>query len=142
MDSRDLDFVRPWFLGPAAENQELLESLVVEFLRDHACWRRNFHPEDGQRISARARLRPDFLEFQARMNRFGRRIFEHMRTDGDRPVQVKTFIGSHTALMKENLPGWEAERILGALGIDPDTFRPCPRIRASRTTASSSFVTP
>jgi glutamate/tyrosine decarboxylase-like PLP-dependent enzyme len=66
MASEDLDFIQPWFLGPAAENGELLESLVVEFLRDHAYWRRNFHPEDGFRIGADARNRSDFLEVQAR----------------------------------------------------------------------------
>lgn len=48
----DFDFIQPFFLGPAAENDQLLESLVTEFLRDHAFWRRNFHPEDGFRISA------------------------------------------------------------------------------------------
>ena len=46
------------FLGPAAENDQMFESLVVEFLRDHSFWRRNFHPEDGQRISAQARNDP------------------------------------------------------------------------------------
>ncbi len=65
----DLSFVRPLFLGPAAENEDLLESLVVEFLRDHVYWRRNFHPEDGQRIDAGAKHDPDFLAFQARTRR-------------------------------------------------------------------------
>ncbi len=36
-----------WFLGPRAENADLLERLVVEALRDHVFWRRNYHPEDG-----------------------------------------------------------------------------------------------
>ena len=35
------------FLGPRAENAELLERLVTEALRDHVFWRRNHHPEDG-----------------------------------------------------------------------------------------------
>ncbi len=39
-----------WFLGPRAENAELLERLVVESLRDHVFWRRNYHPEDGAAI--------------------------------------------------------------------------------------------
>src|SRR5688572_23772816 len=41
------DAMRAWFLGPRAENAELLERLVVEALRDHVFWRRNYHPEDG-----------------------------------------------------------------------------------------------
>jgi hypothetical protein len=41
-----------WFLGPRAENAELLERLIVESLRDHVFWRRNFHPEDGFTIRA------------------------------------------------------------------------------------------
>jgi tyrosine decarboxylase len=65
-ESDDLDFVRPLFLGPAAENDQIFESLVVEFIRDHAFWRRNFHPEDGQQISPQARNDPAFHEFQAR----------------------------------------------------------------------------
>jgi hypothetical protein len=39
--------LRSWFLGPRAENADLVERLVVEALRDHVFWRRNFHPEDG-----------------------------------------------------------------------------------------------
>ncbi len=66
MSDDNLDFLQPYFLGPAGENDQLLEGFVVEFLRDHAYWRRNFHPEDGFRIAADARNRPDFLAFQAR----------------------------------------------------------------------------
>ncbi len=65
--SDDLHFLEPAFLGPAAENEKILEELLLEFLRDHAYWRRNFHPEDGQRISPGAQHRPDFLAFQARL---------------------------------------------------------------------------
>jgi glutamate/tyrosine decarboxylase-like PLP-dependent enzyme len=41
------DSLRAWFLGPRAENADLLERLIVEALRDHVFWRRNYHPEDG-----------------------------------------------------------------------------------------------
>ena len=34
-----------WFLGPKAENADMLERLVLEALRDCVLWRRNFHPE-------------------------------------------------------------------------------------------------
>ena len=59
-------FIQPLFLGPAAENHGIFEELVVEFLRDHAFWRRNFHPEDGQRIVPGASNDPEFQEFLSR----------------------------------------------------------------------------
>ena len=46
------------FLGPYGENDTLLEKLVVEFLRDHVYWRRNFHPEDPPAISTAAARHP------------------------------------------------------------------------------------
>jgi glutamate/tyrosine decarboxylase-like PLP-dependent enzyme len=45
--SQSNDALRAWFLGPRAENADLLERLIVEALRDHVFWRRNYHPEDG-----------------------------------------------------------------------------------------------
>lgn len=57
------------FLGPYGENDTLLEKLVVEFLRDHVYWRRNFHPEDPPAISTAAAQHPDYQAFEARMRR-------------------------------------------------------------------------
>ncbi len=57
------------FLGPYGENDSLLEKLVVEFLRDHVYWRRNFHPEDPPAISTAAAQHPDYQAFEARMRR-------------------------------------------------------------------------
>ena len=57
------------FLGPYGENDTLLEKLVVEFLRDHVYWRRNFHPEDPPAISTHAASRPDYQAFEARLRR-------------------------------------------------------------------------
>ena len=57
------------FLGPYAENDGLLEKLVVEFLRDHVYWRRNFHPEDPPAISTAAAQHPDYRAFEARLRR-------------------------------------------------------------------------
>jgi hypothetical protein len=59
----------PLFLGPYGENDTLLEKLVVEFLRDHVYWRRNFHPEDPPAISTDAAGRPEFRAFEARLRR-------------------------------------------------------------------------
>ncbi|WP_242101635.1 pyridoxal-dependent decarboxylase [Lysobacter sp. M2-1] len=57
------------FLGPYGENDTLLEKLVIEFLRDHVYWRRNFHPEDPPAIPTRATQHPSYQAFEARMRR-------------------------------------------------------------------------
>ncbi|OOG38565.1 MULTISPECIES: pyridoxal-dependent decarboxylase [unclassified Rhodanobacter] len=57
------------FLGPYGENDALLERLIVEFLRDHVYWRRNFHPEDPPAIATGAAQHPDYLAFESRMRR-------------------------------------------------------------------------
>jgi hypothetical protein len=54
------DALRAWFLGPRAENAELLERLVLESLRDHVFWRRNYHPEDGFTIREADKRRPGY----------------------------------------------------------------------------------
>jgi glutamate/tyrosine decarboxylase-like PLP-dependent enzyme len=61
--------LHPCFLGPYGENDTLLEKLVVEFLRDHVYWRRNFHPEDPPAIPTGAAGEPGFRDFEARMRR-------------------------------------------------------------------------
>lgn len=63
------DALHACFLGPYGENDTLLEKLVVEFLRDHVYWRRNFHPEDPPAIPTAAARHPDYLAFEARMRR-------------------------------------------------------------------------
>ncbi|GAA5070152.1 pyridoxal phosphate-dependent decarboxylase family protein [Lysobacter panacisoli] len=57
------------FLGPYGENDTLLEKLVVEFLRDHVYWRRNFHPEDPPAIPTAAAQHPAYQALEANMRR-------------------------------------------------------------------------
>jgi glutamate/tyrosine decarboxylase-like PLP-dependent enzyme len=57
------------FLGPYGENDSLLEKMLVEFLRDHVYWRRNFHPEDPPAIGTAATHHPDYVAFESRMRR-------------------------------------------------------------------------
>lgn len=61
--------IHPCFLGPYGENDTLLEKLVVEFLRDHVYWRRNFHPEDPPAIPTGAAQTPEYLAFEAKLRR-------------------------------------------------------------------------
>ncbi len=65
----DQGMVDACFLGPYGENDTLLEKLVLEFLRDHVYWRRNFHPEDPPAIPTGAAQRPGYLQLEARMRR-------------------------------------------------------------------------
>jgi glutamate/tyrosine decarboxylase-like PLP-dependent enzyme len=50
-----------WFLGTKAENVEEFEKLVVEAIRDHAFWRRNFHPQDPTHITEQSKRDPSYL---------------------------------------------------------------------------------
>jgi tyrosine decarboxylase len=59
--------LRAWFLGPRAENAAVVERLVLEALRDHVFWRRNFHPEDGLAVHEADRRRPGFDAATARL---------------------------------------------------------------------------
>jgi glutamate/tyrosine decarboxylase-like PLP-dependent enzyme len=61
--------LHPCFLGPYGENDAMLERLLVEFLRDHVFWRRNFHPEDPPAIPTHAAQQPAFQAFEARLRR-------------------------------------------------------------------------
>lgn len=66
MESADL---HPWFIGAQAENHELFEQLLLELVRDHMYWRRNFHPDDPPPISALSPDTTDYRDFVARMKR-------------------------------------------------------------------------
>lgn len=54
------NFAYPYFLGAYAENDELFEKILLEFLRDHVYWRRNFHPDDPPSIPVSAQYDSEF----------------------------------------------------------------------------------
>jgi len=66
-DQDQKDWLNPLFLGSYAENDELLEKVLVEFLRDHVFWRRNIHPEDRPLIPVLAQYDVSYREFVGRM---------------------------------------------------------------------------
>jgi glutamate/tyrosine decarboxylase-like PLP-dependent enzyme len=59
----------PYFLGPYGENADLFEELLIDFVRDHVYWRRNFHPESTPPIPTSARNSPEFVDVAAGMRR-------------------------------------------------------------------------
>lgn len=65
----DRSHLHPLFLGPYGENNDLFEKLLLEFLRDHVYWRRNFHPEDPPAIPLLAMNSPGYRDFVAHMSR-------------------------------------------------------------------------
>src|SRR5215475_3795992 len=101
-----------WFLGPKAENADLLERLVLEALRDCVFWRRNFHPfndttttekvkrEDAFQDSL-ALVRQEFLTLLANLKRdvpfYSPRYIGHMLGD-----QLLPAIAAYFAAMLHN----------------------------------------
>lgn len=59
-------FMNPLFLGFSGENSDTFERLLLEFVRDHVFWRRNFHPEDPPAISPLASFDPEYQAFIGR----------------------------------------------------------------------------
>ena len=53
-------FLKGMFLGPQAENAPEFETLILEVLRDHVFWRRNFHPGDPRLIKETEKFDPEF----------------------------------------------------------------------------------
>jgi glutamate/tyrosine decarboxylase-like PLP-dependent enzyme len=79
------------FLGPLAENADLLETLVVDALRDHAFWRRNFHPHDPSLIPTSSRFDPGYQAFVARTEHVLRRLASDLK--GSAPWFSPRYIG-------------------------------------------------
>jgi len=58
--SLDSKKVKPLFLGPKAENQELYESVIIEAIRDNCFLRKNFHSEDNNIIDEKDKLDTEY----------------------------------------------------------------------------------
>lgn len=65
--TNNLKFLSPYFLGAYGENNDVLENLLVEFVRDHIYWRRNFHPEDTPPITPQMMNEPSYLDGMAKI---------------------------------------------------------------------------
>ncbi|BBO35587.1 pyridoxal-dependent decarboxylase [Lacipirellula parvula] len=54
--------VAAWFLGTKGENVDVFERMIVEAIRDHVYWRRNFHPGDPTFITEETKAHPGYLQ--------------------------------------------------------------------------------
>ena len=108
-DDRSTDAIhKAAFLGPKGENADELERLLLEVLRDHVFWRRNFHPSDPRLIDERdkrteafdemsARLRDELSQILAELKRaaplYSPRQVAHIVSDPSLPALVGYFAG-------------------------------------------------
>ena len=70
-----------WFLGPKAENAELLEKMILEAVRDCVFWRRNFHPEDEILISEQVKRKDDFQDSVALLQQSFQELLAKLKRD-------------------------------------------------------------
>ena len=52
----------PFFLGAYGENNDFFEKTLLELVRDHVFWRRNFHPEDEPPIGTHDQYSRAYLD--------------------------------------------------------------------------------
>jgi glutamate/tyrosine decarboxylase-like PLP-dependent enzyme/anti-sigma regulatory factor (Ser/Thr protein kinase) len=118
------------FLGPKAENADLVEQMLLRVYRDYAFWRRNFHPEDAVVIQPEDQRRPAYEEFVSRFERelftllgelkagipfYSPRYIGHMLADVSLPALVGYIA---TMLYNPNNVSWEASPVTTLLEIE------------------------
>ena len=119
-----------WFLGPKAENLDIMADLVLEALNSHAAFRRAFHPEDPSHITPAIRNSVAFQEGVAHLRyQFGQlldklkmsasftsmRYQGHMLWDQAMPAAIGLFAGM---LYNQNNVAAEASPVTTRLEIE------------------------
>jgi glutamate/tyrosine decarboxylase-like PLP-dependent enzyme len=117
------------FLGPKAENAELVERMLLDVFRDYGFWRRNFHPEDRPVVSPLDQDARSFKNFWAHFQQqlqillgelkadvpfFSPRYIGHMTADNCLPAVV-AYIA--TMLYNPNNVSWEAAPLTSLLEV-------------------------
>jgi len=68
-----------WFLGPQAENLDLLRELIGAAMDSHAAFRRAFHPEDPTHITPALRRSPEFQQGVERLRTETAKLLEKLQ---------------------------------------------------------------
>ncbi|MGD8751433.1 MAG: pyridoxal-dependent decarboxylase [Anaerolineales bacterium] len=117
------------FLGPKAENADLVEQMLLNVYRDYIFWRRNFHPEDRAVILPEDRRSQSYEEFVSRFQRelftllgelksdipfFSPRYIGHMLADVSLPALVGYIA---TMLYNPNNIAWEGSPVTTMIEI-------------------------
>lgn len=101
------DVLAPYFLGAFGENNDLLEEVLVELVRDHVYWRRNFHPDDAPPISTAAQFDFGYQQRVAGMKRELHRLAAQLKRSV--PTFHPRYIGHMTSDLL--LPGLIAQLV-------------------------------
>ena len=119
-----------WFLGPQAENLELLRELIGAAMDSHAEFRRAFHPEDPTHITPALRRSPEFQQGVERLRAETAKLLKklqlsapfasmryqgHMLWDQAMPATVGLFAG---LLYNQNNVAAEASPVTTRLEIE------------------------
>ena len=119
-----------WFLGPKAENLDIMTALVLEALNSHAAFRRSFHPEDPSHITEAIRQSAAFQEGVAHLRAELARLLDklkmsasftsmryqgHMLWDQAMPAAIGLFAGM---LYNQNNVAAEASPVTTRLEIE------------------------
>ncbi len=67
-----------WFLGPKAENKDILVKLVGEAVRRHCAFRLAFHPEDPVHITKQIKRSPEYAEAVRNLTAQAKVLFGHL----------------------------------------------------------------
>jgi len=117
------------FLGPKAENQDVLARLIAEAIEWHCGYRREFHPEDPEIITPDVKRGHDYKDGVARLEQEARKLFKllrksapvfslrhqgHMLWDQAMPAQIGYFAAM---LYNQNNVAAESSPITTALEI-------------------------
>jgi glutamate/tyrosine decarboxylase-like PLP-dependent enzyme/anti-sigma regulatory factor (Ser/Thr protein kinase) len=118
------------FLGPKAENADLVEQMLLKVYRDYAFWRRNFHPEDSVAIQPEDQRSSAYEEFVRRFERelftllgelkagipfYSPRYIGHMLADVSLPALVGYIA---TMLYNPNNVSWEGSPVTTLLEVE------------------------
>jgi len=117
------------FLGPKAENADLVEQMLLKVYRDYVFWRRNFHPEDRVAIPPEDQRSQSYEAFVSHFQRelftllgelksdlpfFSPRYIGHMLADISLPALVGYIA---TMLYNPNNVSWEASPVTTLIEI-------------------------
>ncbi len=67
-----------WFLGPKAENEDILVELVTQAVRQHSAFRRCFHPEDPVHITNTIKQSSEYRLAMAALKDHAAELFKQM----------------------------------------------------------------